>query len=97
VATRLLCEGHRVSVTGRNRDRLSRLASELGNPADLLAFAGDAADYATVRSAVESTVSKFGQLDTIVANAAFAAKGNLADGDPDEWREMVLSLSSRPG
>lgn len=91
MARQLLDRDHRVAVTGRNRDRLERLASGLGDPAGLLTFAGDAADYDAVRSAVESTVSKFGRLDVAVANAGYATHDGLADGDPAGWRDMVLT------
>lgn len=83
--------GHRVAVTGRDRDRLDRFAKDLGRPADLLTLAGDAADYDAVRSAVEATVTTFGRLDAVVANAGFATHDGLADGDPAGWREMVLT------
>lgn len=90
-ARQLLGQGHRVAATGRDRERLERFAKELGEPADLLTLAGDAADYDAVRSAVESTVTQFGRLDTVVANAGFATHDDLADGDPAGWREMVLT------
>ncbi|MFF0065034.1 SDR family oxidoreductase [Streptomyces sp. NPDC005279] len=90
-ARRLLDQGHRVTVTGRGEERLSRFAEELGKPAGLLTIVGDAADYDSVRAAVESTVKEFGRLDTVVANAGFATHDTLADGDPAGWREMVLT------
>jgi NADP-dependent 3-hydroxy acid dehydrogenase YdfG len=82
-ARRLLDQAHRVTITGRDHHRLGRFAEELGEPAGLLTLAGDAADYTAVQAAVESTVHKFGRLDTVVANAGFATHGTLADGDPD--------------
>jgi NADP-dependent 3-hydroxy acid dehydrogenase YdfG len=90
-ARQLLDRGHRVAVTGRDRDRLERFAKGVGRPAELLTLAGDAADYDAVRSAVESTIAEFGRLDTVVANAGFATHDDLADGDPAGWREMVLT------
>jgi NADP-dependent 3-hydroxy acid dehydrogenase YdfG len=90
-ARQLLDHGHRVTVTGRDRNRLSRFSQELGEPAGLLTLAGDASDYDAVHSAVESTVKEFGRLDTVVANAGFATHDTLADGDPAGWREMVLT------
>ncbi|MFD4143386.1 SDR family oxidoreductase [Streptomyces sp. NPDC058572] len=90
-ARQLLDRGHRVAVTGRNADRLNGLASELGSPGGLLTLPGDAADHASVQSAVDATVKEFGRLDTVVANAGFATHDTLADGDPAGWREMVLT------
>ncbi|UKY47699.1 SDR family oxidoreductase [Streptomyces inhibens] len=90
-ARQLLDQGHRVTITGRNDDRLRRFAEELGKPAGLLTVAGDAADHDTVQAAVDATVKEFGRLDTVVANAGFATHDTLADGDPAGWREMVLT------
>jgi NADP-dependent 3-hydroxy acid dehydrogenase YdfG len=88
---RLLDQAHRVTITGRDHDRLGRFAQELGEPAGLLPLAGDATDDRAVHAAVEATIHKFGRLDTVVANAGFATHDTLADGDPDRWREMVLT------
>jgi NADP-dependent 3-hydroxy acid dehydrogenase YdfG len=90
-ARRLLDQAHRVTITGRDHDRLGRFAQELGEPAGLLPLAGDATDDRAVHAAVEATIHKFGRLDTVVANAGFATHDTLADGDPDRWREMVLT------
>ncbi len=87
----LLNQGHRVAVTGRDAGRLDRFAESLDKRADLLTFAGDAADYDAVVSAVESILKEFGRLDTVVANAGFATHDTLADGDPAGWRDMVLT------
>src|SRR5438477_3733650 len=70
-ARRLLALGHRVTVTGRDTGRLERFAADVDVPDMLLALAGDAADYAAVASAVESTVDRFGRLDVVVANAGY--------------------------
>jgi NADP-dependent 3-hydroxy acid dehydrogenase YdfG len=91
VARQLLGRGHRVTITGRDQSRLDRFVAGLDEPAGLLALAGHAADYDAVQSAVEATVTEFGRLDTVVANAGFATHDTLADGDPAGWREMVLT------
>lgn len=90
-ARQLLKQGHRVTVTGRNPDRLDRFAHDLGRPGELLTVVGDAADYAAVEAAVTETTDRFGRLDAAVANAGFATHDTLADGDPAGWREMVLT------
>ncbi|MFP3988220.1 SDR family NAD(P)-dependent oxidoreductase [Streptomyces sp. E11-3] len=90
-ARQLLAQGHRVAVTGRGEDRLRTFAKELGSPAELLTLPGDAADPASVEAAVATTVAEFGRLDAAVANAGFATHDTLADGDPEGWREMVLT------
>lgn len=90
-ARRLLQAGHRVAVTGRSQDRLDAFAEQLGRPAGLVAFAGDAADEKAVQHAVTATVAEFGRLDAVVANAGFGTHDTVADGDPAGWRAMVLT------
>jgi NADP-dependent 3-hydroxy acid dehydrogenase YdfG len=90
-ARQLLERGHRVTITGRNQDRLDQAVERLGAPKELAAFAGDAADWDAVNDAVTKTVETFGQLDAVVANAGYATHDGLAAGDPAGWRDMVLT------
>jgi NADP-dependent 3-hydroxy acid dehydrogenase YdfG len=90
-ARQLLALGHRVTVTGRDPDRLDRFAATVGAPDALLTCPGDAADHDAVRAAVAATVAAFGQLDNVVANAGYATHDGLSDGDPAGWRDMVLT------
>jgi NADP-dependent 3-hydroxy acid dehydrogenase YdfG len=91
VARQLLDAGHRVAVTGRGEERLRGFAKELGNPEGLLTLVRDASVYDDVRSAVDTVLSAYGRLDTVVANAGIATHDTVADGDPEGWREMVLT------
>jgi NADP-dependent 3-hydroxy acid dehydrogenase YdfG len=88
---RLLAEGHLVAVTGRDRGRLARFAADLGAGSALLTLPGDAADAADVEAAVAATVKEFGRLDSVVANAGFSTHDRFVDGDPERWREMLLT------
>src|SRR5690349_11876042 len=90
-ARQLLERGHRVAVTGRDPDRLDHFAAGLGRPANLITLPGHAADWDAVRSAVETTVDRFGRLDAAVANAGYATHDDLATGDPTGWPDMVLT------
>jgi NADP-dependent 3-hydroxy acid dehydrogenase YdfG len=90
-ARRLLELGHRVTVTGRDEQRLAQFTKEAGHPDTLLAVAGDAADHAAVQAAVDATVERFGRLDNAVANAGFATDGTVIEGDPAGCRDMVLT------
>lgn len=91
VARRLLEQKQRVCVTGRNADRMSRFVDSVGKPESLLAVTADAGDWDAVESAVASTVDRFGRLDNVVANAGYATHDGLGDGDPRQWRDMVLT------
>jgi NADP-dependent 3-hydroxy acid dehydrogenase YdfG len=90
-ARKLLDRGDRVAVTGRDQGRLDTFTASVADPSRLLAYAGDASSYEDVVAAVEGTVKEFGRLDAVVANAGFSTHDTLADGDPDAWREMILT------
>lgn len=91
VTRRLLEKGHQVAILGRSRDRLDRFADGLGKPERLRTFAGDTSDYEMLRSAVDAVVKEFGRLDVAVANAGFVTHDSILTGDPDGWRDMVLT------
>jgi NADP-dependent 3-hydroxy acid dehydrogenase YdfG len=90
-ARQLLALGHRVTVTGRSTGKLDRFTAAAGAADDLLTHAGDAADHLAVQAAVDATLDRFGRLDNVVANAGYATHDGFADGDPAEWRHMVLT------
>ncbi|AZM47589.1 short-chain dehydrogenase [Streptomyces sp. WAC 06738] len=90
-ARRLLARGGRVAVTGRGAERLRRFAEDAGDPPELLTLPGDASDHEAVAEAVQATLTAFGRLDAVVANAGFASHDDLATGDPAGWRDMVLT------
>jgi len=90
-ARQLLAKGQRVTIIGRGRERLDHFAKEAGNPAGLLVVQGDAADWDLIQSAVAQTLERFGRLDTAIANAGYATHDDIAEGDPDGWRDMILA------
>jgi NADP-dependent 3-hydroxy acid dehydrogenase YdfG len=90
-ARRLLGAGHRVAVTGRDAGRLRAFATSVGAPECLLTIESDATDMSAVDAAVAATVARFGRLDVAIANAGFSTHDTLETGDPEKWREMVLT------
>jgi NADP-dependent 3-hydroxy acid dehydrogenase YdfG len=81
-----------VTVTGRTPSTLRAAVDELRETgADVVGVEADAADWSDNERAVAEHVAHHGGLDVVVANAGFTAAGDLADGDPDQWRSMVLT------
>jgi NADP-dependent 3-hydroxy acid dehydrogenase YdfG len=84
--------GYRVALAARSADKLQRLAKELGGPEKAIAMACDVASYEDQQAMVEKTLAVFGRIDVAFANAGVGAKGSgTAGGDPENWREMVLT------
>lgn len=77
-------------LAGRTRVKLDGLVDALGaNSA--LAVECDVTSEADQRRAVAGVVEKWGRLDAVFANAGHEAKSGFEDGDPDEWRSMLLT------
>ena len=85
--SRLLAkEGCNVVLAARREDRLNALAAELGE--GTLAAPADVRDPAACAALVARTVERFGSLDILVNNAGLGLYGSIAEGDPEDWREM---------
>ena len=82
--------GHRVHVTGRDAQRLQAFVAgdETGRISGSVA---DAADWTQTEAAVADARERLGRLDVVFANAGIGAPGDLESGDPEQWREMVLT------
>lgn len=77
--------GWRVAVTGRRAEPLRAVADAVGG----LALAGDAADPADARAAVEQVIERWGRLDGVVLNAGVGGIGSLADITPDAFESVL--------
>ncbi len=86
-AIALADEGARVAIVARRRDRLDDLAGRIDG--DVHVVEADVTDEAAARGAVESTVERFGRLDTVVANAGMMLLGPIEGAPIDEWQRMV--------
>jgi NADP-dependent 3-hydroxy acid dehydrogenase YdfG len=72
-------DGMRVGLASRSGDDLG-----IG-----LGLECDVRDPDAVSSAVDATVSEFGRLDVVVANAGVGAYGKFLDQDPDDVEAMI--------
>ncbi len=87
-ARRAADAGWRVALFARSADKLKTLADEIGDSA--LALPGDVTDLAALQDAVAKTVSHFGELDAVFANAGTGLDTPGVDaGDPEEWRSLI--------
>jgi 3-oxoacyl-[acyl-carrier protein] reductase len=90
VSKRLASEGCKVVLIGRNRERLAKVASEIGEKKNVLAVSADITKEAEVLLALEQTISTFDKVDILVNNA-----GMINDPLPfhetseDDWNELI--------
>ena len=75
VARAFLERGSSVVINGRNAEKLSVAASELGHPDRVAAVPGNIADPATGEAMVRTALDRFGSVDVLLNNAGtFGAK-----------------------
>ena len=85
VALRLLDRGAQVAVNVRDGARAATVAEELG----AFAVPGDVAAAGVAESLVARTVDRFGRLDILVNNAAFASGTRFEQLSAEEWRTAL--------
>ena len=85
VALRLLDRGAQVAVNVRDGARAETVAGELG----AFAVPGDVAAAGVAESLVARTVDRFGRLDILVNNAAFASGTRFEQLSAEEWRTAL--------
>jgi NAD(P)-dependent dehydrogenase (short-subunit alcohol dehydrogenase family) len=85
VASRLLGEGARVTICGRDDDAGRAAAARLG--ADAAWFQADVTSDRDVEALVEDTLSRWGRLDVVVNNAGRFTGGPLSEIPDQAWQE----------
>lgn len=86
-------EGMRVALVGRSAERLDAVAAEIGN--DALALPADLTRPDELDGVVAGAISRFGQIDVLLPNAGLYIPGDVAEGDPDAWDDLIaINVSS---
>src|SRR5438046_842923 len=86
-AARLHERGASVALNVRNRERAEAMAKKIGERA--LAVPGDVAADGVPEEIVRRTMERFGRIDILVNNAAYARSTRFPDLTADEWRTAL--------
>jgi 3-oxoacyl-[acyl-carrier protein] reductase len=90
IARALHKQGATVAVSGRQKDKLDKLATELGSRVHVIPC--DLADKAQVAKLIDEAVAKLGRLDILVNNAGLT-KDNLFMVMKDEQWDDVIAVN----
>ena len=85
------CEGYRLVLAARSRERLQELAAELGGPERALPVVCDVTEWADQQRMAAAALEAFGRIDVALANAGFGGPRGFLNDTPEHWREMVLT------
>lgn len=92
IATKFAAKGWKIIVTGRRKERLDELCTELKQQygAQTLALCYDIRDKAANFSAVETLPDAWKKIDVLVNNAGLAAgRDHFEDASLDDWEAMI--------
>ena len=87
VAYELARHGVKQVLTARSKDRLVALAEDLDSEAVIVP--ADMTSPKDIRLIVENAITEFGRIDILLANAGIYISGDVVDGEPDAWDQLI--------
>ena len=93
IAQRLLAEGAKVFICGRDAEHLKSALESLGEKAagNLAGIAADVRRYEDCRKVVQGAAEKFGGIDILVNNAGLAYFKPVDELTPEEWDTVIAT------
>src|SRR5262245_14426940 len=79
IAARLLAEGAKVAICGRDQGRLNEAASRLGSGDRVLAARANTADAGDREALADAALARFGRIDMLVNNAGTHIRASVDD------------------
>ena len=89
VAKALLDQGMKVAISGRNQESLAAAKQGLGNSKNMLEIVSDVSVFQDEVNAIETIVTKWGQLDVALANAGVGHFAPIYEMEEDQWNQMI--------
>ncbi|MBV8173757.1 MAG: SDR family oxidoreductase [Verrucomicrobia bacterium] len=87
VACELARHGVKLVLTARSEDRLTGLAEHLRS--ESVVVQADMTSPKDIRTIVERAIDGFGRIDILLANAGIYISGDVAEGEPDAWDQLL--------
>jgi NAD(P)-dependent dehydrogenase (short-subunit alcohol dehydrogenase family) len=90
ISKRLSSEECKVIMLGRNRTKLQKAASEIGNKKNTMTVVADITKEAEVLSAIDQTINSFDKIDILVNNAGIINDPMaFHEMSEDQWDDLV--------
>ncbi|MDP9290940.1 MAG: SDR family NAD(P)-dependent oxidoreductase, partial [Verrucomicrobiota bacterium] len=86
-AIALAQQGARLVLAARSKDKLEQLAREL--TVDSLVVVADMTRPEDIDQIVPRTIERFGRVDIVLANAGIFIMGDVVDGDPNAFDQLI--------
>jgi 3-oxoacyl-[acyl-carrier protein] reductase len=94
IAAALACEGARVAIASRSRDRLAHAAAEMQG--EFVTFEADTSDLDRMAALPSEVESALGPVEILVANTGGPPLGGALDNPREEWERAYRSLVLAP-
>jgi 3-oxoacyl-[acyl-carrier protein] reductase len=84
-------EGARLVICSRNKTDLEKAAQEIraNTKAEVLAFAGDLEQHATIQALIAAAIRQFGRIDVLVNNSGGPPLAKSFDATEEQWATAV--------
>jgi NADP-dependent 3-hydroxy acid dehydrogenase YdfG len=84
--------GANLVLVGRRGELLDERVAEIeAGDGTAVAVPGDVREFADLERAVNVAIERWGRVDVLVANAAIADFGPIAEADPELWRDVIVT------
>ncbi|KAA0689185.1 SDR family NAD(P)-dependent oxidoreductase [Neorhizobium sp. P12A] len=80
-------EGAKLALIGRSAERLEAVADKAGG--DVIVLPADLTKPDALQNAVDAATQHFGRIDILLPNAGLYIPGDVAEGEPDAWDELI--------
>ncbi len=96
IAQSMLDHGMKVLITGRSESALDAAKNQLfsSDEGNILTYVSDVRDHDSLRSAVDTLLSEWGNLDVLIANAGVGHFAPIDELSIEDWKETIdINLS----
>lgn len=89
IAKRMAQEGAKVAIVGRNEERGEKVVSSiLKSDRTAKFFSADVTEEQDVKEMINSVITAFGRIDTIINNAGLVIPGDILTTNKEEWEKV---------